>query len=76
MTAPLQDRIMAVLTLPQFPCTFPITRAIDRLWIDDEAIPSKGFRLWWAVRRLRRRGLVRVRFDGAYIGLSEKGTRE
>lgn len=65
----LQDRIVAVLADPDCICIWPRRRALDRLWLDDGAIPSHGLRLLWAIWQLKRRRIVQVK-DG-YVGLSE-----
>lgn len=54
----LQDRIVAVLKKPGMECFGKWCRTVDRLWLDDHKIPDSGFRLWFAVWRLRRKGIV------------------
>lgn len=63
----LQDRIIKVLSMERFGCVWPTRRAVNRLWIDDQKIPDNGIRLWFTIKIMQYRGIVKV--HNGFIGL-------
>jgi hypothetical protein len=62
----MTDRIVDVLSKKPV-CVWPTRRAVDRLWLDDNTIPSSGLRLWIAIQLLKWRGLVVCKKEQATI---------
>jgi hypothetical protein len=66
IAAMMTDRIVDVLSKKPV-CVWPTRRAVDRLWLDDNTIPSSGLRLWIAIQLLKWRGLVVCKKEQATI---------